>query len=195
MSSYAVVAVRECRGVSIAERAVLFTMADQADDSGYVWLGLERIAEELEVHVRTIQRAVNGQTKDEPGLIGRGYLEVVYEGGGRSRPTLFRMLPALLTIRETERGLRSLHNYQTRFGSELDRRSRDKLPPFRKGKTPAPPTGNPGARDEKPRRPRHPTLNDTEGHAAPAPPRLDGETVAAWLERSWRERQEEEATK
>ena len=97
MSAKAFSAVTEAKGLSITERAVLWRMADQADDSGYSWLGIDTIADDLETTRRTVQRAINGTKRPlVPGLVEREYLLLVYRGGGHGRPSLYRVMPKVL---------------------------------------------------------------------------------------------------
>ena len=114
MSSKAISAVTDARGLNLSERAVLWRMADQGDDAGYSWLGIDTLAEDLETSKRTIQRLINGDADRRTGLIERGYLEQIYLGGGRGRPALFRVLPWVLDP-GVKRRFDARANYEKRF--------------------------------------------------------------------------------
>lgn len=198
MSAKAFNAVTEARGLTMSERCVLWRMADQADDSGYSWLGHETIAGDLETTKRTIQRLINGYERKIPGtgssewvegLIDRGYVEGVYAGGGRNRPALYRIMPDVLDDDPDRR--RGRLAYERRFGKGV------KLSPFQRRQTVTPMSRNDDTDDAKGRHRRHPTLKETQRNGAGAgsdePPadRRPDETATEYLERKYRERTQE----
>jgi hypothetical protein len=194
MSSKAVAAVVDARGLSLSERAVLFRLADQADDCGYVWLGIERIAEELESTKRTIQRILRGRPEADadpgkPGLLERGYVNEIYPGGGRGRPALLRVLPFALTDAPEKRRGRDAYERRYRKGDNLSRLTDRERVTVR--------TVNGDRTDRKGRPYGHPIHKETQRNAETAdddgvvvPLRREGESVAEWLERNHRESSE-----
>ncbi len=162
------------RGLSTAKRLILLVFADQGDEAGYSWLSIPTVAEICELTPRHTRRLCIE-------LVGEGRLDVVYRGGGRSRPSLYRVLPAVL---EDDSSAVSRLNYERRFSVV---RKGDILPPFRKGErgTPARVKGDTGAR--KGGRPDPPTLLDTketrDDEIPDLPPREPDEPIGAYVAR------------
>ena len=72
-----------------AQRLILLRLGDWADDYGYSWPGLEDLEAKVGVGERSIRRHLR-QLEDA------GLVTIVYEGGGRHRTSLYRILPTIL---------------------------------------------------------------------------------------------------
>ena len=105
MSVKAVSAVLSARGLKPAERVILIILADTADDAGYSWRSLATVAELSELDRRHVRRLCLG-------LVSAGLLDRTYDGGGRGRPALYRVLPAVL---DDDRDAVSRIRYERRF--------------------------------------------------------------------------------
>ncbi len=174
MSIEATRAVVRERGISTSKRCVLFSFANQADNAGYSWLSIATVAVEVELTPRHTRRLCIE-------LVSEGRLNVVYRGGGRSRPSLYRVLPAVL---EDDSSDVSRLNYERRFSVGT---KGDILSPFRNGQrgTPARVKGDTGAR--KGGHPDPPTLLDTketrDDELPELPPREPDEPIGDYVAR------------
>ena len=119
MSSTSVAAVLQTRGLSPAERVILWAFAEVSDDAGYSWRAIDTVAEIAELTERHVRRLVGDLRK-------RGYLDQTYMGGGRGRPALYRVLPTLLI---DDPDAKSRARYEERF-AEAEQKGGN-MSPFR----------------------------------------------------------------
>lgn len=105
MSSHSVSTVLRTRGLSTSERVVLWAFADVSDDAGYSWRAIGTVADLAELDERHVRRIV-GELRQ------RFLLDQTYQGGGRGRPALYRVLPLTLI---DDPDARSRAAYEERF--------------------------------------------------------------------------------
>jgi len=87
MSIKCMTAVWEIEGVLTAsQKLVLLCLADHANDDGVCWPSMPRLAQRSDMKLRNTQRVVHS-------LIEKGYVEVLEEGGGRGKTTVYRIKP------------------------------------------------------------------------------------------------------
>lgn len=178
MSVKATSAVIEERGLSPSERLVLIVLADQGDDAGYSWLGLETIADKVEIARRSVRRIL-------VRLIASARLDRVHPGGGRGRPALYRVLPLVLS--ETDDSS-SRARYERRFVIRQKGDNLSSIGEIQRG-TPRSEKGDATARKGGP--PGPPTHSDPLGPSEASsdevvpdlPPRLPGETTSDFVVR------------
>ena len=119
MSSTSVAAVLKTRGLSPAERVILWAFAEVSDDAGYSWRAIDTVAELAELTERHVRRLVGDLRK-------RNYLDQTYQGGGRGRPALYRVLPTMLI---DDPDAKSRARYEARFREAEEKGG--KMSPFR----------------------------------------------------------------
>ena len=186
MSSTSVAAVLKPRGLSPAERVILWAFAEVSDDAGYSWRSIDTVAVLAELDERHVRRLVIGLRK-------RAYLDQTYQGGGRGRPALYRVLPTVLI---DDPDAKSRARYEERFRAAEEKGGN--MSPFRlsgntgagarNGGSPRAPKGGP----ETPRlRKETKTMGDVESRAdldveevADLIPREEGEEIRAYFDRA-----------
>lgn len=190
MSVKAVAAVLDARGLKPAERVILIILADTADDAGYSWRSLATVADLAELDQRHVRRLCLD-------LVVRGLLDRTYEGGGRSRPALYRVLPTVLL---DDHDSASRLRYELRFGldgngvnmSPIDNSKRGSpraergVPARAKGGSTDPPNL------QEPSRTGGALVDNAAEFDPELIPRLHDEPIKVYLERSFRIRNETE---
>lgn len=163
----------DVRGISALDRVLLFRFADQADDRGFVWLGQEELARAAEVDVRTVRRRL--RRLEDQRVIG-----VVHPGGGRSRPTLYKLLPTVVLAVQTKRvEYDAVDAYERRFDVSVNPGNMSGL---RGGETRTYGTLNPDNSDPKPGQSSVRRHSDTDMTREFQPRRI-GESASEWLRR------------